>query len=153
MTIFTVLGRILLSSIFLLGGMYQLFHRAASEQLFMNGMLELLGRVYQFPGIQRFFDQLITHSSFVVILGTIMELIGAFLVLLGIQVRLGACLLLLFLIPVTLLLHPFWMISGSMHELQMIMFFKNISIMGGCLILIGCSEGASSSYYKKGRRK
>ncbi len=142
MSVLIVLGRVFLSLIFLLGGVFQIYDRVPSEQILVNGLLDLRSHIYEIPGIQNFFDQLIANSANLLTFGIILQLLGAFLVLLGIQVRLGAVLLILFLIPSTLIFHSFWLLEGSARELQMIMFFKNLSILGGCLILLGCHSKA-----------
>ena len=52
--------------------------------------------------------------------------------------------MLIFILPVTLIMHPFWMMHGPEQVMQMAMFMKNMSILGGLLILAAAS-GASES--------
>ena len=47
---------------------------------------------------------------------TLFQLLGGLLVLLGIKEKLGATLLILFLIPVTVLMHSFWMVEGAERQ-------------------------------------
>src|SRR3989344_2055966 len=48
----------------------------------------------------------------------------------------------LILIPVTIVMHPFWFFDTAARELQTIMFLKNLAILGG-LILV-CLNGAKA---------
>jgi putative oxidoreductase len=63
---------------------------------------------------------------------------GGLMVASGFQGRWGACLLILFLVPVTLSMHRFWLVSDPVnHRLQIAMFAKNISLLGTALLLTG----------------
>jgi putative oxidoreductase len=75
----------------------------------------------------------------------ILQLIGAISVLLGYRTRVGAWLLILFLAPVTLVMHRFWGVSDPMMAaLQWGMFTRNLSIIGGLLLLSQFGPGAWS---------
>jgi putative oxidoreductase len=91
--------------------------------------------------IQKIFSLLLSYSSLVMVLAAIFAGLGGLFVLLGIKVRLGAILLILFLIPSTVIMHAFWMYHGSMRETHMMMFLTNISIVGGLFILATSAEG------------
>ena len=66
----------------------------------------------------------------------ILEIVGAVLVLLGLFTRIGAVMLLAFLVPVTLLMHPFWVDAGELTP-----FLKNTAIAGGLLMLAALGAG------------
>ena len=56
-------------------------------------------------------------------------------VLLGFQTRLGACLLVIFTVPVTLMMHNFWSVSDPMTlQIEKAMFLKNVAMLGGGLV-------------------
>ena len=64
----------------------------------------------------------------------ILALLGAFSVLLGYKARWGAAALVAFLVPVTFMMHNFWAVTDPMmHQLQMIMFMKNVALIGAAL--------------------
>lgn len=65
----------------------------------------------------------------------ITELAGGLSLCLGYRMRQGALLLGLYLIPTTLIFHNFWAVEGQQVQMQLLQFFKNISIMGGLLLL------------------
>lgn len=68
--------------------------------------------------------------------GIILLLAGGLSVLLGYQIRVGAKLLILFLIPATLLFH-----LNLADQMQQIQFLKNLGLMGGLLLLIQTGAG------------
>lgn len=70
----------------------------------------------------------------------ITELAGALSLCFGYRMKQGALLLGLYLIPTTLIFHNFWAVEGQQVQIQLLQFFKNISIMGGLLLLTTISE-------------
>ena len=75
----------------------------------------------------------------------ILALVGGVLVVLGYRARFGAFLLLLFLVPVTLVMHRFWGIADpQMAQLQKVMFMKNLAIAGAALMIIYWGSGPYS---------
>jgi len=74
----------------------------------------------------------------------IVEIAGGLSVMLGWKAKIGAAALFIFLIPTTLIFHNFWAVEGMDHQVQMIMFLKNISIMGGLALVTGFGPGPIS---------
>ncbi|MGE5180988.1 MAG: DoxX family protein [Acidobacteriota bacterium] len=75
----------------------------------------------------------------------ILALVGGVSVLLGYRARFGAFLLLLFLVPVTLVMHRFWSVADpQIASMQKVMFMKNLSMMGGALVLMYYGSGPAS---------
>jgi putative oxidoreductase len=71
--------------------------------------------------------------------------IGGLSVLLGWKARFGAWLLVLFLVPVTLMMHAFWKVADPMMaQMQMAMFMKNLSMIGGALLITQFGAGPLS---------
>jgi putative oxidoreductase len=76
-----------------------------------------------------------------------LEIAGGLMVLLGWHARLGALLLAVFLIPATLIFHNFWAVDpAQLREAvnQTNHFYKNVSILGALVFLIGMGPGAQS---------
>jgi putative oxidoreductase len=72
----------------------------------------------------------------------LLMLAGAISVLLGYWTKVGAWILVLFLVPVTLTMHHFWTATNPMMaQLQMGMFIRNVSILGGVLIVSQLGPG------------
>lgn len=61
----------------------------------------------------------------------VLELGGALLLISGFRPKLGALMLVVMLLPTTLIMHNFWAATGQEHQMQMIQFMKNLSILGG----------------------
>jgi len=64
-----------------------------------------------------------------------MEFLVGIALLLGIQVRLLALLLALFVLGTGVLGHAFWGMEGAARAMNMTQFLKNLSIAGGLLLL------------------
>ena len=75
-------------------------------------------------------------ASLAVPVSGLMALAGGLSIALGYRTKIGAWLLVLFLVPVTLTMHNFWAVTDPMTaQLQMAMFMKNVGLMGGALLL------------------
>ncbi|MGH7819802.1 MAG: DoxX family protein [Candidatus Binatia bacterium] len=72
-------------------------------------------------------------------------LAGGLSVALGYHARTGAWLLVLFLVPTTLVMHPFWGIADDVvARNQMLQFMKNVSMLGGALMIAHFGSGPGS---------
>lgn len=70
---------------------------------------------------------------------------GGASVLLGFHARLGGLLLVLFLVPVTLVMHDFWNVAEPVaRQVQQGMFLKNLSMLGGALLVTYFGAGPLS---------
>ena len=75
-------------------------------------------------------------ASLAVPVAGLIALAGGLSVAFGYRAKIGAWLLVLFLVPVTLTMHNFWTVTDpTMAQLQMAMFMKNVGLMGGALLL------------------
>jgi putative oxidoreductase len=72
----------------------------------------------------------------------ILELAGSIFAILGYYTRLGALLLLVFLIPTTIIFH-----TNFDDPSQIIHLMKNVSMFGGCLLLLATGPGRFSLDY------
>lgn len=116
-------GRALFAAIFLSSGP-QHFSRGTIDYAAAQGV-PLAGVLVPFSGL--------------------LALIGGLSVLLGYRARLGAWLLVAFLVPVTLAMHNFWAIADpAMARMQQVMFMKNLSMLGGALLLTQFGSGPCS---------
>jgi putative oxidoreductase len=79
------------------------------------------------------------------LLASLFSLFGGLGVLLGFRTEIGAVLLLLFLVPVTLTMHPFWKYADPMelanHKAH---FMKNIALIGAALFILYTGPGPLS---------
>ena len=84
-------------------------------------------------------------ASIAVPLSGIIALTGGLSILLGYRAKIGAWLIVLFLVPVTLMMHNFWtMHDPTTAQINMIMFMKNIAMLGGALLISQFGSGPLS---------
>lgn len=73
------------------------------------------------------------------------EVGGGLSVMLGFRPRIGAAALMVFLVPATLVFHNFWTYPPAEQQVQMAMFLKNLSILGGLLLVAAFGAGPASA--------
>jgi len=127
-----VVGRVLLSAIFLMSGL----HKITAWSQTASGM-----KAEGMVAVPVFLAGAI-----------VLELAGGLSVLLGFKARFGALLLIVFLIPTTLIFHDFWQYSGDQMQNQMQHFMKNLAILGGLFIVLALGAGGVSVDAKAGSR-
>jgi len=129
--------------------------QARSLSLEGAGPIVLLGRflfvlIFVMAAPNHFSSQTIAYAasqgvplaSIAVPLSGVIALAGGLSILLGYRAKIGAWLLVLFLAAVTLMLHNFWTVADPMmHQMQFIMFMKNVSILGGALLVTQLGAG------------
>ena len=75
----------------------------------------------------------------------LIALAGGLSILLGFHARIGAWLLVLFLVPVTFTMHQFWNITDpALRGAEQANFVKNIALLGGTLLIAYFGAGALS---------
>jgi putative oxidoreductase len=129
----SLVGRILLSAIFIISGLSKIGNFGATRDV-------LVAHGVPIPGL-------------FVFLSLVIEIAAGVCILLGLQARVSAVILTLYLIPVTLIMHGFWNYVGPEHQMQLVNFLKNISIMGGLSQIAAMGAGPISidqSRYHKG---
>ncbi|MDN3507520.1 MAG: DoxX family protein [Simkaniaceae bacterium] len=137
----SVIGRICLSGIFILGGVQKVLNWHDYEEVVTRTLCDWHVYNTQFGNIEPFLDFALSYVP--VILGVIvfLELLGGLFVLFGIKARLGAFFLILFLVPATIAMHPFWLIHGERHGIEMDQAIKNGAILGGLLLVLAYGTG------------
>lgn len=75
----------------------------------------------------------------------LIALVGGISILIGYKARWGAWLLVIFLVPVTLIMHRFWGIDEpGVVSLQLVMFLKNVALLGAALLITYFGAGPLS---------
>jgi len=78
-------------------------------------------------------------------LSGIIAFTGGLSIMAGYRAKWGGWLLVLFLVPVTIMMHNFWaMPDPAMAQMQQIMFMKNISMLGAALLIAHFGSGPLS---------
>jgi len=90
-----------------------------------------------------FTDVMFQLQIVILVAACLLELVGGGLLLLGIRTRLAGWLLVLFLLPVTLVMHPFWFADTATMFPMLADFFKNLALLGGAFVFaagVGCHD-------------
>ncbi len=117
-----VLGRILISAVFVVNGLGIVDQRVAAKELAEAGVSTGL-------------------VSILMLAARSLEAGAGFALAFGIFPKWAALGLLVFLVPATWIGHPFWRLAGTPEfQGQMVNFFKNVAIMGGLLFIMGASQ-------------
>ena len=118
-----LLGRVLFSSIFIIRGICHFSGNAIAHATAMH----------------------VPMASLLVPLSGIIALLGGVSILLGYKARIGAWILIVFLAPVTFMMHKYWTgtdpFSTLMHQYC---FMKNLSMVGACLMITYFGSGPLS---------
>ncbi len=84
-------------------------------------------------------------ASISVPLSGAIALLGGLGILLGFKARYGAWLIVIFLVPVTFMIHDFWTVSDPMmRQMQQINFMKNLAMLGAALLIAHFGSGPLS---------
>lgn len=114
-----LIGRVLIAAIFLVAGVEKIMDPSAYRQhMAQYGM--------PFTGLS-------------LVVAIIFEVVGGLSLLLGCKARWGAVALIIFLIPATLIFH-----TQFSDQTQVIMFMKNLAIIGGLLMVAHFGPGPLS---------
>ena len=121
----TLLGRLLLATIFF--------------------MAAVGGDIPHFSDVAKYMESAGVPAPQFMLAGAIVFLLaGSVSVIVGYQARLGAALLLTFLVLASYYFHPFWRLEGQAQQEQMIQFMKNLSMMGAMLFIMANGSGPMS---------
>ncbi len=121
----TVLGRLLLCTIFF--------------------MAAVGNKIPHFSDVAKVMESVGVPAPQLLLVGAIVFLlVGSLSVILGYKARIGAVLLLTFLVLASYYFHPFWKLEGQAQQEQMINFMKNLSMMGAMLFVIANGSGPMS---------
>jgi putative oxidoreductase len=108
------------------------FGRLLFTAMFLLSSISLIGG----NGIQHAAAQGVPFASIAVPIAGVLALLGGLSVLLGYHARIGALLIVLFLVPVTLMMHRFWNLSDPQQTMfQQVHFMKNTALLGAALMI------------------
>lgn len=83
-------------------------------------------------------------SSTWAMIGATVEFVGGVLIITGLRTREASLLMILFVIVATGISHRFWEFAEAARRAQESQFFKNLSILGGFLLLFATGGGRYS---------
>jgi putative oxidoreductase len=116
-----LLGRLLMGSIFVVSGFGKITAVAA-----FAASLEQRG---------------VPFASTLAVIGACVEFFGGLAIVLGVEVRYVAALMVAFVIVATLISHRFWELHDATRQAQVTQFSKNVAIIGGFVTLLAAGGG------------
>jgi putative oxidoreductase len=86
------------------------------------------------------------RSSILMAGSVTLRLAGGIAVLSGYQARIGACLLLAFVLPATFLGHAFWSMPPAKRPHELIEFLNNLAMAGGVMLVVVWESASKQAY-------
>jgi putative oxidoreductase len=86
----------------------------------------------------------IPQSAMWAVIGATVECVGGILIVTGFKTRPASMLMILFVIVATAISHRFWEFAEAARRAQESQFFKNLSIIGGFVLLFASGPGRFS---------
>ncbi len=121
---FNLIGRLLVAALFLPAG---------------------LAKLTGFAGTVGYFASLgIPAPTLAVVATIVVEILGGLALLVGYQTRLVAIVMALFTLAASVVGHAYWAAPADQAFVAQLLFFKNIAVAGGLLVLAAAGAGAFS---------
>ena len=119
--VIVLLGRVALGAIFVKSGLQKLMALSAfAASLASRG---------------------VPQSSVWAVISATVEFVGGILIVTGLRTREASLLMVLFVIVATGISHRYWEFADAARRLQESQFFKNLSIIGGFVLLFATGSG------------
>lgn len=110
------------------------------------GFSKLMG----FEGTVAYFSSLgLAIPAALAVAVIVIEILGGVTLLLGYKTRITAVILALFTLGASIIGHAYWSVPADQVFIAKLLFYKNIAIIGGLLILASAGSGQLSIDHKK----
>jgi putative oxidoreductase len=101
-----------------------------------------LGKIAGFEGTLGYFASLgIPAPVFALVATIVIEVVGSIALLVGFQTRLVAIIMAIFTLLAAVTGHAYWAAPADAAFIAQLLFFKNIAVMGGLLVLASAGAG------------
>lgn len=112
-----------------------------------------LAKLTGFAGTVGYFDSLgIPAPTLAVVVTIVVEVLGSIALLVGFQTRIVALVMAIFTLAASVAGHAYWAAPADQAFVAQLLFFKNIAVMGGLLVLASAGAGAFSLDAKQNRQ-
>lgn len=102
-------------------------------------------KIPNFEGVVQYMQSAgMPAPRFMLVAAIVVLVVGSLSVLLGFQARIGAGMLLAFLVLATYYFHAFWNFEGQERQVQTVQFMKNLSMAGAMLFIVANGAGRFS---------
>ena len=85
------------------------------------------------------------------VIAIVVEVLGGLALLAGFGTRVAALVLAVFTVAASVIFHAYWAVPAEAQMVQQLMFFKNIAVVGGLLVLAAHGAGGWSLDAKRQR--
>jgi len=134
------IGRIFISFIFIVLGVASIFNWDIVEMDFTGALANWEIYTESTEQMGNIFEIFLSLTTVILIFSIFLQILGGFFIFFGVKVRFGAMLLLIYLIPSTILHYPFWFLQKDALAHALVLFFKNLAIMGGVIVLLSIGK-------------
>lgn len=131
-------GRIAFVIIFLVAGVLQLVDIGGTAQIIESKVVIPAVAMPYLTNVESSFG--LPPYQLLAVVASIVEIVCALFILFNIGTRFSAFVLLLFVAVVTYCMHDFWNMTGDARSANLDMAMKNLSMMGGLLMLIAVGD-------------
>jgi putative oxidoreductase len=131
------LGRILLPLIFIVSGIQKLMNVGGVATMLADNNVPIPDEIVPYLGGMPKFEA----AGYAV---GALEVICGLMILIGLKARWGALVLAVFTACTIFFVHHFWDMQGAAYADNMREALKNLSVMGGLLLVVACGSGPSA---------
>lgn len=142
---FAFFGRIFISSLFLYCASVKMMDWQGSETFITNLICDWHASINFSPNIEKILETLLPYNTVILIVSIVLQILGAFLIFFGYQVRIGAMLLVAYYFPMMMATQKLWITDSVSLQADLIIFLNNLAIFGGLLLLLAFGEGPKQS--------
>ena len=104
-----------------------------------------IAKITGFEGMVGYFTSLgISAPSVVVVISIVIEVLGGLALLFGFQTRIVAIVLAIFTLAASITGHAYWAVPADQAMVTQLLFFKNIAVIGGLLVIASAGAGKFS---------
>jgi putative oxidoreductase len=128
------LGRIFIPLVFLVSGIQKVMNIAGIAKMLADNNVPIPDEVVPYLGSVPKYEAL----GYLV---AAVEIVGGLMVLVGLKARWAALLLIVFTACTIIFVHHFWDMTGDAFSTNLTEALKNLSIMGGLLLVVAIGSG------------
>ena len=131
------IGRIFLSLLFIVAGVQKLMNVSGIAKMLEDNKVPIPEQIVPYLGSMPKYEALGYLVAGI-------ELVGGLTVLVGLWARWGAAMLAIFTACTIVFVHHFWDMDGAAYTSNMTQALKNLSIIGGLLLVVGTGSTPSA---------
>ena len=136
-------GRIFLSLVFIVAGIQKVMNVGGIAKMLEDNKVPIPEQIVPYLGAMPKYEALGYLVAGI-------EVVGGLMVLVGLWARWGALLLALFTAGTIFFVHHFWDMEGAAYTSNMTQALKNLSIIGGLLLVVGAGSTPSAAMDRRG---